>query len=59
VTTKSASGIFVEATKTFKQKLRSQLVIMLGLVKIGLDPIKNGLTLWTDMAVVAAVPQLH
>ena len=55
VTTKSASGIFVEATKTCKQKLRSHAGIILGLTKNGFDPIKNGLTLWTDMAVVAAL----
>ena len=33
VSTKSASGIFVEATKACKQKLRSQAGIILGLTK--------------------------
>ena len=55
VTTSSASGIFVEATKTYKQKLRSHAGIILGMTKNDFDPIKNGLILWNDMAVVAAL----
>ena len=55
MTTSSASGIFVEATKTCKQKLRSHAGIILGMTKNDFDPIKNGLILWNDMAVVAAL----
>ena len=55
VTTSSVSGSFVEATKTCKQKLRSHAGIILGITKNDFDPIKNGLILWNEMAVVAAL----
>ena len=53
VTTKS--GMFVEATKACKQKVRSQAGIILGLTRNDFNPIENGLTLWSSMAVVAAL----
>ena len=53
--TSSAVGIFVEATKTCKQKLRNHAGIILGMTNSDFDPIKNGLILWNDMALAAAL----
>ena len=55
ITTASTIGVFKEATKACKQKLKSQAGIILGLASNDFDPIKNGLTLWSGMAVVSAL----
>ena len=55
ITTSSASGIFTEATKACKQRLKSQAGLIFGLTKHDFNPIGNGLTLWSSMAVVSAL----
>ena len=55
VTTDSATGVFKEATKMCKTKLKSQAGIILGMTKHDFDPVLNGLNLWTHMAVSAAL----
>ena len=55
VTTDSANGIFKEAVKACKSKLKAHAGIILGLTNHDFDPVVNGLNLWSSVAVSAAL----
>ena len=55
ITTNSANGIFKEAIKACKAKLKSHAGIILGLTNHDFDPIVNGLNLWSNVAINAAL----
>ena len=55
ITTESSAKLFKEAIKTCKQRLKSQAGIILGLAANDFDPVKNGLTLWTGVAIASAL----
>ena len=55
ITTDSANGIFKEALRTCKAKLKAQAGIILGLTNHDFDPIVNGLNLWNSVAISSAL----
>ena len=54
ITTQSVNGIFKEAIKTCKAKLKTHAGIILGMTNHDFDPIVNGLNLWSSIAISAA-----